>query len=225
MSGPVDPTEQFNILNNKLERLLIAEEQLSAQMATVNGRLDAHSKRLAQLEKAPEGTTSANKVIHQVTDAGAPGKVEHGAKDDGGSGDPAADQGALDEDVIVTQQLGGSLWVGVPMAVVDVAAVVTASLAVIVMAGLVAVTSVVLVATVVLAAAMVAGLVMVVAMVAMLVLIGDMGAVAVLVVAVVAGIIVAVTAEAVTLVAFTMRTVFLVGQSSTFPAMRVSLIR
>ena len=107
MSGPVDPTEQFNILNNKLERLLIAEEQLSAQMTTVNGRLDAHSKRLAQLEKAPEGTTSANKVIHQVTDAGAQGKVDHGAKDDGGSGDPAADQGALDEDVIVTQQLGG----------------------------------------------------------------------------------------------------------------------
>jgi hypothetical protein len=73
----------------------------------VNGRLDAHNKRLAQLEKAPEGTTSANKIIHQVTDAGAQGKAAHGAKDDGGSGDPAADQGALDEDVIVTQQLGG----------------------------------------------------------------------------------------------------------------------
>jgi hypothetical protein len=64
MSGPIDPSEQFNILNNKLERLLIAEEQLSAQMTTVNGRLDTHGKRLAQLEKAPEGTTSANKVIH-----------------------------------------------------------------------------------------------------------------------------------------------------------------
>jgi hypothetical protein len=76
-------------------------------MTTVNGRLDAHGKQLAQLEKASEGTTSANKVLHQVTDASAQGKAGHGAKDDGGSGDPAADQGALDEDVIVTQQLGG----------------------------------------------------------------------------------------------------------------------
>jgi hypothetical protein len=55
----------------------------------------------------PEGTTSTNKVLHQVTDASAHSKADHGAKDDGGSGDPAADQGALDKDVIATQQLGG----------------------------------------------------------------------------------------------------------------------
>jgi hypothetical protein len=42
-----------------------------------------------------------------VTDASAHGKANHGAKDDGGSGNPVADQGALDEDVIATQQLGG----------------------------------------------------------------------------------------------------------------------
>jgi hypothetical protein len=47
-------------------------------------------------------------VIHHVTDASAHGKADHGAKDDGGLGDPATDQGALDEDVISTQQLGGS---------------------------------------------------------------------------------------------------------------------
>jgi hypothetical protein len=107
MSGPVDPSEQFNILNDKLERLLIVEEQLSTQMTKVNSHLDAHGKRLAQLEKVPEGTTSTNKVLHQVTDASAHSKADHGAKDDGGSGDPAADQGALDKDVIATQQLGG----------------------------------------------------------------------------------------------------------------------
>jgi gamma-glutamylcysteine synthetase len=53
MSGPVDPSEQFNILNDKLERLLIVEEQLSTQMTKVNSHLDAHGKRLAQLEKVP----------------------------------------------------------------------------------------------------------------------------------------------------------------------------
>jgi hypothetical protein len=109
MSGPTDPSEQFNILNDKLERLLIAEEQLSAQMTTVNNRLDAHGKRLAQLENASEGTTSANTVIHQVTDASAHGKADHDTKDDGGGlGDPTTDQGTLDEDVIAIQQLGGN---------------------------------------------------------------------------------------------------------------------